>query len=144
MINIWSHKLYEAGGFLSRGVEYMRAGLDSVPISAQHFEAGAKSITVDRGCGLKTVCRALAMAPKRVGENDMVETIENDAEWQSVKDVQWLKGFFATLLPRVYEKDIHDLWTELETIIRGDQVEISWPLEQIVATKRRVEAYARL
>jgi hypothetical protein len=104
MIDIWAHKLYKDGGILSRGVEYMSAGLDSVPIPAQDFEVAARRITVDTGCIMKTLSPALAMAPKRVGVKDLVETIENDNEWKSLRSVQWLKGFSPHYYPRYLKK----------------------------------------
>jgi SAM-dependent methyltransferase len=144
MIDIWAHKLYKAGGVLSRGVEYMSAGLDSVPLSPQEFAVGPKRITVDTGCRLKTLSPALTMAPKSIGRGDVIELIDNDEGWRSKRGVQWLKGFFATLLPRVFEEEIQDLWTELEAAVEGREVEISWPLEQILATKRWNGAVANL
>ncbi|EPE26583.1 S-adenosyl-L-methionine-dependent methyltransferase [Glarea lozoyensis ATCC 20868] len=144
MIEIWAQKLHNAGGILSRGVEHMSAGLDSVPIPDQDFEAGSKRITVDTGCKMKTLNSALSMAPKQVGQGEVMELIEDDKEWRSMRDVQWLKGFFATLLPRVGEEEIQDLWSALESFADGQNVEISWPLEQILSTKRWVGAVASL
>ncbi|KAG9234295.1 S-adenosyl-L-methionine-dependent methyltransferase [Amylocarpus encephaloides] len=144
IIDIWAHRLHKVGGILERGVRYMSAGLDAVPLSSKYWEPGAKRITIDTGCKMKPLSMNLNIAPKGIGGSDMLELVENDRDWLYKKDIVWLKGFFATLLPRVMEEEIQELWTEVESAVDGGEFVISWPLEQVLATRRWDGGVARL
>lgn len=68
----------------------------------------------------------------------MWEFVDRDEDWVERRDVNWLKGLFASFLPSIPEEEIRDLWTGLENAAGGPakEVEIAWPVVLLLATKR--------
>ena len=75
--------------------------------------------------------------PSRVGKEDVKEWLEDDADWLDEKYVQWLKGLFASFIPAIPEGEIRELWDEMEDAVgKGKRVKFTWPVVQLLATRR--------
>ncbi|TVY84447.1 Methyltransferase ptaH [Lachnellula suecica] len=139
IFNVWAGKLNTAGQIVVRALRNSNTGLDTVPFPLEDWKAGARRIVINtegRMNPFKLSATNSNDEPSRVGELDVREFIDRDEGWVERKNVEWLKGLFATFLPRISEEEIQELWIELENAIGGLELEITWPVVLLLATKR--------
>ncbi|KAF3770935.1 hypothetical protein M406DRAFT_67292 [Cryphonectria parasitica EP155] len=71
----------------------------------------------------------------RVGEGEERVWIEHDDSWAAFHDIAWLRAHLATLVPRIPESELQQLWDELELALDGQKVRLEFPVVVILATK---------
>lgn len=140
LFDIWARNFGGSADVLRRALQNGVTGLDTVPFSLDLWEAGARRIFTNTG-GREEPFRMSTFDvnpfPSQVGEEDVRQYIEMDADWMAEKDVQWLKGMFASYLPAVANEETEILWQEMEEAIsKGQKIMIAWPLVRLLATRR--------
>ncbi|CZR68939.1 uncharacterized protein PAC_18840 [Phialocephala subalpina] len=138
--DVWVAKLHEMGGFPSRASRVTDSGFDVVPFSTKHWEPGVKRIFINTEGKKEPICMSLKnMKPfeSKVGKDDVMEA-ERDDGWTDVKDSEWVKGFFTSVLPNIPEEDVKEFWTEVEDAVGGPDkpVDIVYPAVQLLATRK--------
>ncbi|KAF8850635.1 hypothetical protein BDZ45DRAFT_696572 [Acephala macrosclerotiorum] len=138
--DVWVAKLHEGGGFPSRASRVTDSAFDIVTLSAEYWEPGAKRIFINTEGKKEPICMSLKnMKPfeTRVGKDDVMEAERDDA-WTDVKDLEWVKGFFTSVLPNIPEEDVKEFWAQVEKAVGGPDklVDIVYPAVQLLATRK--------
>ncbi|KAL2069515.1 hypothetical protein VTL71DRAFT_14194 [Oculimacula yallundae] len=141
LFDIWAEGSFNTDEVHARALQASMTGLDTVPVPKEDWEEGALRVRINtRGDG-----KAFYIGrghtdplPNRVGEGDKRIYIEDDEDWIYEKSVEWLKGMLISFVPAPREEDVRSLWDEMEVAVgKGKNVKCSWPVVQLLATKRK-------
>jgi trans-aconitate 3-methyltransferase len=141
IFDLKTEQLLQMGGFLERAVRQGTSDLDTVPFPEKDWERGANRIVINTGGRSQAQrfnMKEVKKVESKVGKGDVKEVVEIDKDWVHEKDINWLKGMFASFLPSIPEHEIQDLWSELEGAVGGQEkkVVVAWTVVQLLATKR--------
>ncbi|CZT43234.1 uncharacterized protein RSE6_03236 [Rhynchosporium secalis] len=141
LFDIWTDRNLNRDELHNQCLRKSISGLDTVPFSPEHWEEGVQRIWInsrgDSDSFQMSVRHAKPFASK-VGDGDVKSLIEDDEDWIEQRNVQWLKGMFASFIPSIPEEELQDLWDEMDIAVgKGKDVKVGWPVVQLLATKRR-------
>ncbi|KAL5120859.1 hypothetical protein ACEQ8H_001340 [Pleosporales sp. CAS-2024a] len=89
-------------------------------------------------CGGNTEHFKIDERTEQIAANVGDETvwIDNDEDWSDEQDVEWLKGYLATWVPKIPESEIQNLWNDLGTTLKGQRVRIETPVVIVLASRK--------
>ncbi|KAH6714066.1 S-adenosyl-L-methionine-dependent methyltransferase [Leptodontidium sp. MPI-SDFR-AT-0119] len=141
MFDVWGERNFYRDEVHTRTIRNGVTGLDVIPFSMDHWEEGVRRVWINtrgKDDAFSMSVKHTDPFPSRVGEGDVREWIEDDGDWVDEKDVQWLKGLFASFIPTIPEDEIKELWDEMEDVVgKGKKVRFAWPIVQLIARRRQ-------
>lgn len=141
----WERRIVKVGDVMARALRNSNSWGDAVPFPAEQWEEGVERLLINTGGPepMDTEARRVMADPSRVVDTDRKESIDVDEDWISEKDLEWLKGSFATFLPGLYEEgslleaELGSCWEQLNMAIgNGNKIKVVWPAFMILASKR--------
>ena len=76
--------------------------------------------------------------PKQIGENDVLEYVEDAKEWEYEFDLDWFRGSFQSIFPRLDEDYLNSQLKRMEVALGPERkTKALWPLSLILARKKR-------
>ncbi|KAG4439682.1 hypothetical protein IFR05_004819 [Cadophora sp. M221] len=141
IFDVWGERNFYRDEVHTRTFRNGVTGLDVVPFPMDHWEKGVRRVWINtrgKDDAFSMSVKHTDPFPSRVGRYDVKEWIEDDEDWVDEKDVQWLKGLFASFIPTIPEEEIEELWNEMEDVVgKGKKVKFEWPVVQLLATRRQ-------
>lgn len=76
---------------------------------------------------------------KQIGEDDMLEYVEDATEWEQELDLKIFRGWFESIFPRLSDEYLDGQSKRMEEALGGPKgtARAVWPLSLILARKKR-------
>ena len=73
---------------------------------------------------------------RQIGPNDILEYVEDAKEWEQDVDLDWFKGWFESLFPRLEDNYLAEKLKRMENALaKKGKTRAVWPLSLILAGK---------
>jgi SAM-dependent methyltransferase len=88
---------------------------------------------------IRSKLHAFMRYPKQIGTNDVLEFVEDAKEWEYQFDLDWFRGWFESLFPRMNDEYLNSQLGKLEEALGGpkEKTRAIWPLSMILARKKK-------